>query len=143
MSDKNFAQIFCERFDVPAERFVEEALKRTLYSHARLLLIPLCACLRLRWLDCDREVLTDIGGMTDLEGVKRVLSRMPWYYGRGWKIRHEFRLRLSSRKLVNLVTRLGLATPRRASSRGVDSVRLLGPENEKSAPLREGAIRAA
>ena len=124
MSEKSFAQTFCESFGVPPERFVDAMLDRALYPHARFFLVPLCAGFRFRWLKPDREILSDLGRACDLGDVRRLLSRLPWYYGRTWSFRHELRLRLSSRRILDVARRIGLRKPNADSSRKAESARL-------------------
>jgi hypothetical protein len=142
MSDKSFAQLFCDGFNVTPDRFVDEAMKRTYYSHARLIMLSLNACFRLRWLEADREILTDLGSTTNLEDMKRLLSLIPSYYDRNWNFRQRLRLRISSRKVINLATRLGLTNPRKSSARGQQSVRLIEEGKPKGSRLDQDALHA-
>ena len=124
MSDKNFAQAFCESFDIPRDRFVDSMLKRTLYPHVRIFLVPLCACLRRHWFDRDREIIDDLGDVVDIDEMRRLLSRLPWYYGNSWNLRREFRLRISSRRTLHLARRVGLAKSRKTPLRKADTARI-------------------
>jgi|GEM_PF-3750698 len=95
----NFAEYFCQERGVTREEFEKLLLRQGLYPHARLLLR---AGLGGRIFECEREVIADLALANNLKCVASILSRLPWYYGRRWKMRHLLRLRLSSKRLLNV-----------------------------------------
>lgn len=92
----NFAEHFCQQKGITRDEFEKFLLRRGLYPHARLLLR---AGLGNRIFECDREVIADLALANDLKCVASILSRLPWYYGQRWRMRHSLRLRLSSKRL--------------------------------------------
>jgi len=95
----NFAEYFCQKRGITREEFEKSLLRQGLYPHARLLLK---AGVGDRIFDCDREVIADLALANNLRCVESILSRLPWYYGRRWKMRHSLRLRLSSKRLFTV-----------------------------------------
>jgi hypothetical protein len=95
----NFAEYFCQERGVTREEFEKSLLRQGLYPHARLLLR---AGLGSRIFAREREIIADLALANDLRCVASILSRLPWYYGRRWKIRHSLRLRLSSKRLFTI-----------------------------------------
>jgi hypothetical protein len=95
----NFAEYFCQKRGITRDEFEKCLLRQGLYPHARLLLR---AGLGRRIFQCEREVIADLALANNVKCVASILSRLPWYYGRRWKMRHLLRLRLSSKRLLNV-----------------------------------------
>lgn len=117
---KCLAQAFCDRYGVPPERFEDAMLAKVLYPRARWVLFSLRKYFRRDYLQADREVVEDVGRASDLASIAAVLSRLEWYYGTSWNLRHELRLRVSSRRILAVAAEVGLSRNRRAARPGID-----------------------
>lgn len=101
VTTRNFAETFCERHGIALERFPAEMLRRALYPHARFIL-PVWAWFDETLLEADRELVLQIGSAETKDHIRSTLSRMPLYYGESWNSRQRGRLRISSRRVMEL-----------------------------------------
>jgi hypothetical protein len=99
---RTFRELFCARYQVPSEHYVQEMLRRTLYRRARVV-APVVRFFSPGFFDADRDFVQGVGLIRraeDLGGEVTDFHRHP--HNRGF-LRRALKIRVSCQRVSHLV----------------------------------------
>jgi hypothetical protein len=108
---RTFAELFCQRYHIPPQRYAPAMFRRCLHRRAWLLL-PLARLLPGRFFAADYELIHEVGRLTRASGVSDELALYYRQPGNRGFLRRRLRLRISGARVSRLVHRLFKPPPR-------------------------------
>ena len=115
MARRDLKTLFCERYACPPEQYADQALKKCLYWHARLV-TPVVRRLSPRFFADDLRFIQELGLTSDWRAARsEVLAFQDENRATGGLWRNRLRLRVSGRKAAAMAERL-LAEERRKNA---------------------------
>jgi hypothetical protein len=110
MQPKTFADLYCERHGVPRPRYNAVVFRKALFPHARLLLVVVRSLSRLHFL-ADHEFVEDVGHIKGIADFSYPLGSYIEHPANRGFLRRVLRLRVSARRLLQLVRSVYGTTP--------------------------------
>lgn len=99
---RTFAEIFCEREGLSFAEWPSVLFRRTLYSHARVVL-PLVRWFNPRHFLADYEFIEDVGHLRSLEDFSLALGSYVEHPANWGVLRRRLRIRVSARHMLLIV----------------------------------------
>lgn len=99
---RTFADIYCEKHGLARPRYHAHVFQRSLFPHARLL-APIIRCFRRLHFLADHEFVEDVGYITCVADFSLPLGNFIEHPANRGRLRRRFGLRVSARRLLQLV----------------------------------------